>query len=204
VLWIFEHIVKLPVISLAPDRHRQRWIRFAKPFRWTPLSRFALIIASLLLGTLTHLVWDAFTHESGAVIRNMPDLRDAEPLLEFGSHRPLYNVLQHGSSLVGMGILVVAYWIWFKKTAPQPVNADFEMSSGARRGILFTIFLIALLASVPYAYIRSNHAHYWPHFAAVAIITFMSLLCVEVVIYSLGWQWRHRRRIHVAGLSANC
>jgi hypothetical protein len=47
-----------------------------------------------LLGAISDLAWDAFTHDRGLVVRNVPDLR--VPLEEFATYRPLYNVLQHG------------------------------------------------------------------------------------------------------------
>ena len=43
VLWLFQHVMKLPLISLAPERHQERLARFAAAFRWGPASRFALI-----------------------------------------------------------------------------------------------------------------------------------------------------------------
>ena len=66
---------------------------------------------ALLVGSATHLFWDAFTHrdEWGPVI--IPSLRSTAFTIG-GVGVPLYNVLQHVSSLVG-GI-VVGIWLWRK------------------------------------------------------------------------------------------
>ena len=66
---------------------------------------------ALLVGSATHLFWDAFTHRDswGPII--IPSLRNTAFTIG-GVGVPLYNVLQHVSSLVG-GI-VVGVWLWRK------------------------------------------------------------------------------------------
>jgi hypothetical protein len=61
------------------------------------------VIASLALGVLTHVAWDAFTHGDGVVVQHVAWLR--EPLV--GSV-PAARVIQHLSTAVGL--LVLAGW----------------------------------------------------------------------------------------------
>jgi Domain of unknown function (DUF4184) len=168
VLWTFQKIMKLPLMSLAPEAHQERLVSLAAPFRWGPATRFFVILLSLFLGIATHLVWDAFTHDRGYFVRKVPDLRNA-PLQEFGSDRPLYNVLQHGSSLAGLGILALWYWRWFKRTPPQPVPAYLKVSAAKKAWIAAAIVAIS---------------------GALSIVVFLSLVYVEAVGFGLWWHWR--------------
>jgi Domain of unknown function (DUF4184) len=192
VLWVFQKVMKLPLISLAPAEHQERLAGLAAPFRWWPVKRFALILASLLVGTITHLVWDAFTHDRGFMVRNLPDLR-AHALEEFGSHRPLFNLLQHGSSLLGMALLAFWYWRWFKRTPPGPVPSHLRLDTRVKVWTTASIVALSGGLSLAYAYQDSYHLESRSIFVGTAVITFMSTVCVALVGFSLWWHWRARR-----------
>jgi hypothetical protein len=185
VLWIFQTVMKLPLISLAPEPHQQRLVALAKPFRWGGAGRFTLIIASLLLGSMSHLAWDAFTHEHGLVVRNVPDFR--APLEEFGTHRPLYNLLQHGSSVLGLGLLAFWYWRWLKRTPAQPVPLYLQTSSRAKVWILSSILTVATGVSFFYSYFRSYRLASLSIFAGTLVATIMSVVFVAALGFSLWW-----------------
>jgi hypothetical protein len=186
VLWIFQHVMKLPLISLAPESHQQRLAALAKPFRWLGAGRFAMIAASLLVGAISHLAWDAFTHDSGLIVRNVPDMR--LPLEEFGSHRPLYNLLQHGSSVLGLALLAFWYWRWFKRTPPQPVPLYLQMSALAKAWIAGSILALATGLSAVYAYFASYHLASRGLFVGTFLVAFMSLTYVGTLAFSLWWR----------------
>jgi hypothetical protein len=185
VLWIFHRFLKLPLVSLAPMSHQERLIAVVKPFCWRGVKRFSLIVASLLLGAITHLAWDAFTHEHGMVVRNVPDLRT--PLEEFGTHRPLYNVLQHGSSLLGLALLTFWYWRWFKRTPPQPVPLHLQLSNKAKQWTVAAILIFAACSAAIYAYFQSGHLASHTLFLSTFIVTSMSLTYIATLCFSLWW-----------------
>jgi hypothetical protein len=185
VLWIFQRFMKLPLLSLAPKSHQERLIAMAKPFCWGGIKRFSLIVASLLIGAITHLAWDAFTHEHGLVVRNVPDLRT--PLEEFGTERPLYNVLQHGSSLLGLALLAFWYWRWFKRTLPQPVPLHLQMSEKAKQWIVRAILVSALCLGAIYAYFQSDDLASRTLFLSTFVVISMSLTYVGALCFSFWW-----------------
>jgi len=186
VLWIFQEIMKLPLISLAPWSHQQRLAALAKPFHWGGAGRFGLIVASLLLAAISHLAWDAFTHDSGLVVRNVPDMR--VPLEEFGTHRPLYNVLQHGSSLLGLAILVFWYWRWFKRTPPQTVPLYLQTNARTKGWVVGSILALASCLAAVYAFFYSYHISSLGLFVGAFVVTFMSLIYLLTLGFSLWWQ----------------
>ena len=185
VLWVFQKLMKLPLISLAPRSQQQRLAALAKPFCWGGVGRFALIVASLLVGAISHLAWDAFTHDRGLVVRNVPDFR--MPLEEFGTHRPLYNVLQHGSTLLGLALLVFWYWRWFKRTPPQPVPLYLQMSIGMKRWIVGSILALSASLAAVYAYVYSYHLASLGLFVGAFVVTCMSLIYILALGFSLWW-----------------
>jgi hypothetical protein len=193
VLWVFQKIMKLPLISLAPRSHQQRLVPLAKTFPWGGARRFALIVTSLLLGAILHLVWDAFTHDNGLVVRNVPDMR--VPLEEFGTHRPLYNVLQHGSTLLGLALLAFWYWRWFKRTPPQPVPLYLQMSARAKRWIAGSILALSACFAAVYAYFYSYHLASIGLFVSAFVVTCISLIYISTLGYSLWWNLAANRPV---------
>ncbi|GAA3622651.1 hypothetical protein GCM10022200_01020 [Microbacterium awajiense] len=78
-----------------------------------------LLLASLVIGLLTHIVWDLFTHEGRWGTLIVPAL--AEPWGPF----PGYRWLQHGSSAVGLAILAVWATVWLATRHPVDVPRLF-------------------------------------------------------------------------------
>jgi membrane-bound metal-dependent hydrolase YbcI (DUF457 family) len=190
-LWLFHRVLKEPLISLAPEWHQARLARFAMPFRLGPGRQFALILLSLLAGIFSHLLWDSFTHSPGWMVRHFPELRSVV-LQDFLGGRPLYNVLQHGSSLLGLAILALAYRRWSRNNGPQPANREFSLDERTKWGILAGIGLAAFLLSGAYAaqgYARSGR------FAVLAghgVIAFMAITFFGLLGFSLWWHREFR------------
>jgi hypothetical protein len=191
VLWIFQRVMKLPLISLAPERHQQRLAAQATPFRWGPAGRFVLILCSLFVGAISHLAWDAFTHDRGLVVRNLPDLR-SPALEEFGTHRPLYDVLQHGSSLLGMALLALWYWRWFKRAPRQPVPPYLQLDARLKGWVTASIVILSAGVSLAHAYTDSYHLASRSVFVGTSLVTFMSLVFMGAAGFSLWWHWRRQ------------
>lgn len=75
----------------------------------SPLRKTALLVLSLVLGVVTHIVWDLFTHEGRAGTELFPILNQAwGPLVG-------YKWVQHGSSVVALMVLAIAGAIWLQK-----------------------------------------------------------------------------------------
>jgi hypothetical protein len=75
------------------------------------------MMAAILIGALTHIAWDAFTHANGAMVRTGGPLR--APLFVFaGRTFAAYNVLQHASTLLGLVAMAVAWRRWLDRSVP--------------------------------------------------------------------------------------
>ena len=73
----------------------------------------ALLMVSLLLGVVSHIVWDLFTHENRWGTEVVPALNTM-----WGS-MPGYKWLQHGSSVLGLLFIGVWALIWLMRRTPR-------------------------------------------------------------------------------------
>ena len=124
-------------------------LRWALPDSWVPdkpalkgrpptSARVALwTFYSLMLGLLTHLAWDSFTHSYGWVVERMP-LLASEPFAGIA----VYRLLQHGSTLAGLVFIV----IWYLK---RQKASGHRGKTGERVGRKMRTVLLALFLVVP-------------------------------------------------------
>lgn len=67
---------------------------------------WARLLCSCAIGSLSHLVWDGFTHATGPFVAIWPALRAGVEIA--GRELPVYRFLQHTSSVVGTAIVAMA------------------------------------------------------------------------------------------------
>ncbi len=189
-LWIFHNLLKAPLASLLPRAHQERFDR--KPFKFLPVRRFLLIIASLAIGALSHIVWDSFTHENSLTTQipffNYPVLETKQGTLR------VYKIFQHGGTVIGLGLLAFWYGRWFSRTVPRPQRL-MVFSARQRLSIAFSLLVIAAIAGAwnGFRYEQLQDFLSFRHFIGTAIITGIAAIAVEIVIFALVWQFRWRR-----------
>lgn len=123
VLMLLWRVVLRPaLVELSPDalaaRLPSEWRRTgwdAVRETMAPRERFGyplVVVVSLMLGVLTHIVWDLFTHEGRWGVENVPVLQQQwGPLLG-------YKWLQHGSSVAGLLIIGIWMLLWLRRRRP--------------------------------------------------------------------------------------
>ena len=111
-------------------------VRWAVPDAWVPAkeatrgrrpssARIALwTFYSLILGLVTHIVWDSFTHSYGWMVQQVPFLA-AQPIAGV----PIYRILQHGSTLAGLVILA----LWYRKRVKATPDPETRRQAEGRR-----------------------------------------------------------------------
>jgi formate-dependent nitrite reductase membrane component NrfD len=104
--WLFQYLIKAPLIEVLPEGAYARWRPFSSAADFSSLRQWVMAACGVLVGAVTHLVWDAFTHENARGIRMVPWLE--EPAVEIGNHRMAgVRLLQDGSSLLGLVVVLV-------------------------------------------------------------------------------------------------
>lgn len=117
-LWlIYVVLVRSFVLDLLPDGVLRRLDHpEGRPILAT--RRLVAVAVSVLVGATTHVVWDAFTHASGAGVDLFPILGTPVPVFE-GYTPETYTLLQLGSSLGGLVVLGAWAVRWHRRTPPR-------------------------------------------------------------------------------------
>lgn len=84
-----------------------------------------LLAVSLLIGVLSHIVWDLFTHEGRSGVQLIPAL-DA-----MWGPMPGFKWLQHGSSVIGLVIIGVWALLWLRRSEPR-LGVTQSLARGVR------------------------------------------------------------------------
>ncbi len=111
-----------------------------KQFKWNQYFRehWVIVIASILLGTASHLFWDGFTHRNGYFVNMFPSLKTVVNI--FGIGFPVCRILQHSSTIAG-GIAIA----WAISMLPADKNLKRE---GNARYWIIVIALTLLIAAI--------------------------------------------------------
>lgn len=122
--WLYQSVIRPAWSEVLPGGWRLRRQHGADALRTGNLGDWAGAAAAIMIGALTHLCWDAFTHEDARGVRMLPFLDDYYGPELVGHPVHLYRWLQHGSSLFGLAAVAIAVWRWTHdgrtSRAPQP------------------------------------------------------------------------------------
>ncbi|GAA1171565.1 DUF4184 family protein [Microbacterium oxydans] len=124
VLFLIWRVVLRPAVpELAP-----LWLARRLPEEWNDRGLTAagaavgvgrtraypfLLAASFVIGVLSHIVWDLFTHEGRWGVHLIPGLDDMWGPL------PGFKWLQHGSSLIGLGVIGIWALLRLRRQTPR-------------------------------------------------------------------------------------
>jgi len=195
-LWLFHAYVKTAFAELMPNGLRRRLGPLLGEFRFGGARRFALIVASIMVGMATHLVWDSFTHSDRWLTRHWAPLRHAVRVPHLG-FVPLYKLLQHASTLAGLAILLLWFISWYQRAGAgcEPEEVE-EVTTPARKVTkLATIVTSSSIGAVGYAVategVPSNHSTF-TQFLGVLAVTLIALTWWQLVALGM-WQSVRRR-----------
>ena len=187
VFWLFHAVVKEPLAALMPRAVRQRVPADPYPLPlWRPLQ-LALVLLSILVGALTHDLWDSLTHAGRWPAYHWSFLMQAVTLPLLGVV-PVHKLLQYASSVFGC----VAVFFWFRhlaRTAPiQSEPAGSIVSAAQVRIARVAIPAIALVGAAIRPLIGRDHSpnhrgvEFWLGEFAVTVI---SLVWLELMAWGL-------------------
>ncbi|MEV7524551.1 DUF4184 family protein [Streptomyces sp. NPDC091371] len=144
-------LLREPLLALVPRTWRGRVHAFVRGEEWRgrqlpPLALWFYV--SAVIGSVTHVVWDSFTH----LDRWGSNSLDLGRPLAFGL--PLYSYLQYGSSVLAAGAL-----LWFTVTAlrrlpASPAPASVPVLSRAELWGALALVLVCVTAGVTMRVLR--------------------------------------------------
>lgn len=143
-LWLlFVHLLELPTIELLPAEWRARVSRSDST---VSLKALAFASITVILGALTHVAWDAFTHGNTPLTRAFPGFR-VELFTLYGHRFRVYLILQYLSSVVGL--VALAFWAHrLRRSAPAGHAPDAPRSRLSDRARVAAVLLVTATAGV--------------------------------------------------------
>ncbi|WP_377642801.1 DUF4184 family protein [Oryzobacter terrae] len=183
VLAAWWTVVGAAARDLLPEDARRR-------VSWpvVPRGRWGRVVLGLLGGSVTHVVWDSFTHRDGWGAAHVPGLRDA-----VWAGQPATSVLQDGSGVVGL--VALAAWAAVRLREAPAVVEDAPVLTQAERWVarvLVVVVPVALCASITAAV--AWDFTYLVNALFVGFTRAVALSSVLVVLAAVGWHLLRRRR----------
>ncbi len=192
--WIFQRVLKTPITEVLPDAAFLRWRRFTAPANIGSLMQWLLAVCGVLAGAVTHLIWDAFTHEGARGVRMLPILDDS--IIDIaGRHLVGARLLQDVSSLIGLGIVlaVVIYGLrpgrggeGVSARALRPAERYFWILAYGVTALLLSGFFLMLRHPAEF----SGYSFVVGNYAVAALRGFAAALCVVSLALRLRLGWR--------------
>jgi hypothetical protein len=145
--WIFQYLIKRPVREVLPDGAYERSLPYGAVADIRSLEQWLLACGAVLVGAVTHLVWDGFTHEGARGVRMIPALDDF--VVSFaGRHLTGPRFLQDFSSLVGLAIVILLLARSLRRAGATPV-APRALATAQRRfwGIAYAVTAVGFAAA---------------------------------------------------------
>lgn len=125
VAFLFHTIVRDQFFNNLPDFLKLRFYIF-KRFNWNQYFKmnWYIVITSILIGALSHILWDSFTHDSGYFVQKLPMLRETIDIL--GKQIPVLKIAQHTSTIFGIcTIVLILYKLPLTKIEKSQINPKY-------------------------------------------------------------------------------
>ncbi|MEV0792439.1 DUF4184 family protein [Kribbella sp. NPDC050459] len=185
LLLVFSVVLKRPLVALAPTALAARLPGAARP-------HLVWMVVSAVLGALTHVLWDSFTHYDGYFVREFPGFFRAQLTGAWDVNR----ILQYVSTVGGCLVLVVWLYRWYRRTSPSAVEP------GVPDWVRYLVLAALMVFGVTGAIVELGRAD--GEFAGETAVRLvlsglvfggLAALAWYVVLWHLG---RLRRRTHVS------
>ncbi len=152
VLWLFHAYIKWPLLMFLPQAVRRRLQPIENRYSFWPPARLALIVISIVIGTVTHILWDSFTHTFYWPYRHWSFLSQRVHIPLAGDFE-MYKVLQYASTVFGIAVLVVWAWFWYRAAKPADSALAKPYAPSQIRVITLVVPAVALCGGILRAYL---------------------------------------------------
>ena len=179
-LWLFHNYAKEPLVACLPEGTRERIEPAPRSLSVDSVSRFAIVIVSILVGIGTHILWDSFTH--AWYYPHWDFLRQTVRIPPFGA-RPWYGIFEYASSVVGLLVILLWWLSWYRNESPIHPRTNRRLLAKDRIALAcaFAIALFAALvraagSGIPHGVSGSQQ------FMTKAAVTGLAIFWAEVVV----------------------
>jgi hypothetical protein len=170
--FVFHNVAKKNLIDQLPLFLQQRFQQ-TREFNFNEFFRGNVVpfVISGIIGTITHIVWDGFTHKRQIFVEALPGIYEGRSVPFMGMTWPLWYALQQISTVVGLAVVIV-YVLRMK-----PVHGSFN-----RPHIIYWVLLAVFIAAVT---ITRMQFHVPNEYYVVIVIAMVSAFCLGITILGL-------------------
>jgi hypothetical protein len=193
VYLVFQLWLRLPLASLLPNSVQERMKPEAEAIG---LRDIPIVLGSLLIGAITHVLWDSFTHAWSPWLSLKPVLN--YELFAVGSYQVfVFRALQQASTLLGFAF--IAWWVkrWYLATErshtlrlPSPKRRVIVVASAVTSVVAIILGGIAGSATIG----PRDGLLGLQFFLVQAVVTATLVYCLSLGDYIIWWHWRNRRK----------
>jgi Domain of unknown function (DUF4184) len=192
--WVFQYLLKRPMIEMLGDGPYARWQSDRAPRSIGSWKQWLLACVGILLGAITHDFWDAFTHEGARGNRFLAMLD--EPLFDGHLHHIIATrIAQDASSVLGL-LLVLGLLAYGLRRGREP--AVPRLFPHAERVIWVLGYFTATFGLTLLFYVRLRigdpHPHWVPGIINDMAVASLRGLATALLIFSMVLQLRISRQ----------
>lgn len=189
VYLVFHLFLKAPLTALLPAALQRHALRAIADSPRLPDRTWPVVLLSLWIGSLSHLVWDGFTHEGTRGTLLMPFLLTT--VFQFGEHQVhLCRVLQHASTFFGGWILWRAVVRVARRPAPAEVPAPLALTPAVRLTIAATLLLAPVVLAFAWEgedWLAVQSMNDAQTRLFVTVIRALTIFGGGLLVYAAGW-----------------
>ncbi|MFN0093134.1 MAG: DUF4184 family protein [Acidimicrobiales bacterium] len=151
-LALYDALLRPGLLALLPSRSWPLAGRALQPGLPRTRRDAALAVPSILLGALTHLLWDSFTHGGGWGVARWPGLLE-RPVALGPLTRPVYSWAQYACSIAGLAALAGWAWLWARRPGREVVHPRRPLRgrAAAAPAVLAAALLLGLANAAAWA-----------------------------------------------------
>lgn len=138
LLVVFNLVIKRPLLALAPSPLAGRLPSPRTPLRLPAPTALLWTVVSVVVGALTHVLWDSFTHGDGFFVRQFPGFFGAEVTAAWDVNR----ILQYVSTVGGCLILAIWLYLWYRRTSARSVAPGDLVPAWARYVVVAAVVVL--------------------------------------------------------------
>jgi hypothetical protein len=145
IAFLFHNIIRDSLFDNLPRLLKSKLFVFQQ-FNWNNYFKknWIVVVISILIGALSHIIWDSFTHEHGYFVQLIPFLSNTIEF--FGKQVLILKILQHSSTLIGGLVIAFAFYkIPSNKIGIENINLKYW---AVFLGLTFLIFTLRLLNGI--------------------------------------------------------
>jgi hypothetical protein len=159
--WLFQLHIKPATLELMPTRLHELWHEEGRPASWRSGKQWLLAAIGVLLGAVTHLIWDGFTHENARGVRLLSGLDDVR--LEFaGRDLMWYRFAQLSSSVLGLVFVIGFVWRVIARASEHP-DSEPRIFDRKQRHRWFAMYVLGAVIATSIVFALWPRTIVWAH-----------------------------------------